>query len=119
MLTVACGLDDELNYSYPAGHVYIYRMLHFVTNSGSNLRLGQNIFTALYVGSLVFTCAIYRQSKRPPNWLVLLLPLSKRLHSIFVLRLFNDCWAVVAMQAAILMYQMGWDELGTLLFRSG
>jgi len=101
---------------YPAGHVYIYRFLHFVTDSGSNLQLAQNIFTALYAVSLVLSCAIYRQTKVVPNWIILLFPLSKRLHSIFVLRLFNDCWAVVVMQTAVLSYQNGWDDIGTFLF---
>lgn len=78
--------------------------------------LAQQIFAVLYVLSLLLTCGLYRQAGEA-NWIICLLPLSKRLHSIFVLRLFNDCWSVVAVQAAIFMYQMGWDDLGTLLFR--
>ena len=101
---------------YPAGHVYIFRFLYEVTRGGSNIALAQQIFAALYVISLTLTCSIYRQAGAP-NWIVCLLPLSKRLHSIFVLRLFNDCWSVVAVQGAILAYQTGWDDLGTLLFR--
>lgn len=62
--------------------------------------------------------ATYRQAGGVPNWVLLLLPLSKRLHSIFVLRLFNDCWMAVAAHAAILSYGASWDVLGTLLFGS-
>ncbi|KIM80719.1 glycosyltransferase family 58 protein [Piloderma croceum F 1598] len=101
---------------YPAGHVLVFRFLYMITDGGTNIALAQQIYAALYVFSLILTCAIYRQAGAVPNWIMCLLPLSKRLHSIFVLRLFNDCWSVVAAQAAILAYQMGWDDLGTLMF---
>lgn len=95
----------------------MFRMLYDITDAGKNTFLAQQIFAALYVVSLVLTCAIYRQAGGTPNWIVFLLPLSKRLHSIFVLRLFNDCWSVVAVQASILAYQLSLDDLGTVLFR--
>lgn len=47
----------------------------------------------------------------------MLLFLSKRLHSIFVLRLFNDCWSVVFSQAAILAIQVAADDIGVLFYR--
>ena len=102
---------------YPAGHVHLFRFLYRITGHGASIVLAQQIFAALYVVSLILTCIIYHQAGGAPNWIVCLLPLSKRLHSIFVLRLFNDCWSVVAIQASILAYQRGWDELGTVLFR--
>jgi len=103
--------------SYPAGHVLVFRLLYVITDAGTNIALAQQIYAALYVVSLILTCAIYRQAGAVPNWTICLLPLSKRLHSIFVLRLFNDCWSVVAVQAAILAYQTGWDDFGTLMLR--
>ena len=69
----------------------------------------------LYLATLATTIAVYKQAGGIPNWIVLLLPLSKRLHSIFVLRLFNDCWSVFAAQAAVLAFVSSWDTLGTLL----
>ncbi|KAI0363477.1 mannosyltransferase [Pilatotrama ljubarskyi] len=100
---------------YPAGHVYVHQLLYTLTNSGTNLWKAQEIYAALYLASLVLTVAIYKQAGGVPNWVLLLLPLSKRLHSIYVLRLFNDCWAVVASQAAILAFGRGWDSLGIVL----
>ncbi|KAG7452622.1 glycosyltransferase family 58 protein [Guyanagaster necrorhizus] len=100
---------------YPAGHVYIHQFLHFICDFGKNIKLAQYIYSGLYLLSIMLSCAIYRQAGTS-NWVVLLLPLSKRLHSIYVLRLFNDCWSVVAMQAAVLAYQLGKDDIGTLFF---
>lgn len=110
-------VTDRDGYSYPAGHVHIHHLLYEITNAGKDISLAQIIYGGLYIVSLTLTCAIYRYAGHVPNWIVLLLPLSKRLHSLYVLRLFNDCWSVVAIQGAILAYQRGLDDLGTLLFR--
>jgi alpha-1,3-mannosyltransferase len=79
--------------------------------------MAQQIYGLLYIASVTLSCTIYWLAGGIPNWVLLLLPLSKRLHSIFFLRLFNDCWAVVFMQAAVVAYQTGYDDVGTLLFR--
>lgn len=89
--------------------------MHYLTDAGRNLVLAQYIYGALYVATLGLSCAIYRRAG-VPNWVIVLLPLSKRLHSIYFLRLFNDCWSVFAMDLSILAYQRGMDDLGTLLF---
>ncbi|KAJ7489828.1 glycosyltransferase family 58 protein [Mycena galericulata] len=119
-------LKGELDYSritgptgplvYPAGHLHIHRILHGITDAGTDIRMAQQIYCILYIASLVLTCSIYRLAGGVPNWAVLLLPLSKRLHSIFLLRLFNDCWAVAFVQASVIAYQTGYDDVGTLLF---
>ncbi|KAF7304838.1 Dol-P-Man:Man(5)GlcNAc(2)-PP-Dol alpha-1,3-mannosyltransferase [Mycena kentingensis (nom. inval.)] len=101
---------------YPAGHLLIHRFLHSITDAGENMFLAQQIYGALYILTLALSCAIYRLADGIPNWAILLLPLSKRLHSIFVLRLFNDCWAVLFVQAATIAYQTNYDDIGTLLF---
>ena len=78
----------------------------------------QRIYGALYLCTLVFSCGIYHFAGKIPNWVLLLLPLSKRLHSIFALRLFNDCWSVALVQVAILSFQNGFYDTGVMLFRS-
>jgi alpha-1,3-mannosyltransferase len=103
--------------SYPAGHVHIHNALYALTESGKNQFFAQQIYGFIYIISLVLTCAIYRFAGSTPNWLLLALPLSKRLHSIFALRLFNDCWSLIFVQAAIVAFQKGRDDLGMLLFR--
>jgi hypothetical protein len=41
------------------------------------------------------------------------------MHSIFLLRLFNDCFAVLGLFAAIFCYQRDQWHLGSLLFATG
>ena len=77
---------------YPAGHVYTYSLLYRVTDSGRNILLGQGIFAILYLATLAVVMACYRDVNAPP-YLFPLLVLSKRLHSVFLLRLFNDGFA--------------------------
>ncbi|KZT68202.1 glycosyltransferase family 58 protein [Daedalea quercina L-15889] len=100
---------------YPAGHVHIHHALFRLTDSGNNIKAAQQIYAALYIALLALTCGIYGRAGVVPNWVVLLLPLSKRLHSIFVLRLFNDCWMAVLAHAAVLAYAYAFDLLGTAL----
>lgn len=85
---------------YPAAHVYIYTLLYHVTDQGRDILLGQTIFAGLYLATLAVVVSCYRQTGAPP-YLFPLLVLSKRLHSIFVLRLFNDGVAAFAMWVAI------------------
>jgi alpha-1,3-mannosyltransferase len=103
--------------SYPAGHVYIHKELYDITMEGRNIPLAQQLYGALYIVSLALTCGVYHQSGSIPNWVLLLLPLSKRLHSLYALRLFNDCWAAVLSQAAVFTLQRRSDLLGTALLR--
>jgi len=85
---------------YPAAHVYIYTLLYHLTDEGRDILLGQALFAVLYLATLIVVVACYRQTGAPP-YLFPLLALSKRLHSIFVLRMFNDGVAAFAMWVAI------------------
>lgn len=89
---------------YPAAHVYIYTLLYYCTDSGRDILLGQIIFAVLYILTLLVVVACYRRAGAPP-YLFLLLVLSKRLHSVFLLRLFNDGLATLAMWLAIYLFQ--------------
>jgi alpha-1,3-mannosyltransferase len=102
---------------YPAGHVYIHALLYRLTDAGRNLALLQQIYAFLYTVSLILSCAIYRRAGGVPNGIVLLLPLSKRLHSIFVLRLFNDVWAVTLTQLSILALGGDLSDIAVLFLR--
>ncbi|KAJ5690258.1 hypothetical protein N7462_004650 [Penicillium macrosclerotiorum] len=85
---------------YPAAHVHIYTVLYNLTDEGRDILLGQIIFAGLYLATLIVVMACYRQVQAPP-YLFPLLVLSKRLHSIYMLRMFNDGIAAFAMWVAI------------------
>ena len=103
---------------YPAAHVYIYRLLYSLTNAGQNIALAQWIFVGLYLLTLWTVMQCYRTANVPP-WVFPLLSLSKRAHSIFMLRLFNDCFAVLFLFGAIALWQRRLWTTGTLVYSFG
>jgi alpha-1,3-mannosyltransferase len=103
---------------YPALHVYIYSLLYTVTDEGTNIVRAQIIFAGLYLFTLAIVMACYRRVGAPP-WLLVPLVLSKRMHSIFLLRLFNDCWAALGLWAAIYLLQRRKFEGGAFIWGLG
>ncbi|XP_058076114.1 dol-P-Man:Man(5)GlcNAc(2)-PP-Dol alpha-1,3-mannosyltransferase isoform X5 [Magnolia sinica] len=101
---------------YPAGFLYVYSAIQFVT--GGEVYPAQILFGILYIVNLGIILFIYIKTNVLPWWALVLLSLSKRVHSIFVLRLFNDCFAMTLLHAALasLLYQR-W-HLALIIFRS-
>jgi len=102
---------------YPVGHVYIHSLLSSITNAGKNQFLLQQIYGAVYLVCELLAMAIYATAGGVPNYALVLLALSKRLHSIYVLRLFNDCWTTLGMLASVLAFARKDFTIGTALFR--
>lgn len=103
---------------YPAGHVYIYTALYYLTNQGKNILLAQQLFAGLYLVTLATVMECYRKARAPP-YILPLLVLSKRLHSVYVLRCFNDCFAVLFFWVAIYCFQRRAWTLGALVYSWG
>ncbi|KAJ1832211.1 dolichyl-P-Man:Man(5)GlcNAc(2)-PP-dolichol alpha-1,3-mannosyltransferase [Coemansia sp. RSA 2706] len=111
MQQIAGVLRGERNYAklsgdtgplvYPAGFVWAYQALWTATDEGADVRRAQYLFMLMYLATLGVVLAIYRGARVPPVWLPLL-SASRRLHSIYVLRLFNDAVAMLLAYAAIL-----------------
>ncbi|KAK2737548.1 dolichyl-P-Man:Man(5)GlcNAc(2)-PP-dolichol alpha-1,3-mannosyltransferase [Myotisia sp. PD_48] len=91
---------------YPAVHVYLYSFLFGITDEGRDIQFAQTIFAGLYLLTLTIVMACYRSIRAPP-YLFPLLVLSKRLHSIFMLRLFNDGIATLFLWMTTLMLVSG------------
>ncbi|KFY37192.1 hypothetical protein V495_07319 [Pseudogymnoascus sp. VKM F-4514 (FW-929)] len=103
---------------YPAVHVYIYSGLYWLTDEGRDIKLAQGIFAGLYLLTLGGVMACYRRAKAPP-YIFPMLILSKRLHSIYILRCFNDCFAVLFLWMAIYAYQRRSYTTGTIIYSLG
>ncbi|KAJ0181282.1 hypothetical protein K1T71_003367 [Dendrolimus kikuchii] len=90
---------------YPAGFVYIYSALYFITNRGENIKIAQYIFIIVYMLQLILVLRIYIKTKKvPPYVLVLTILSSYRIHSIYVLRLFNDPIAVLFLYISLNLF---------------
>lgn len=106
---------------YPAGFVYIYSALYYVTLGGTSIRAAQYIFALLHTAVLGLVFYIYRRCYRVsapsfPIVIVFLLPLSRRVMSLFVLRMFNDGVQVLFMYAAIAAFVDNRWNLGCFLY---
>ncbi|KAK9413873.1 putative Glycosyltransferase [Seiridium unicorne] len=103
---------------YPASHVYTYTALYHLTDQGRDIFRAQQIFAALYMITLGVVMLCYWRAK-VPLYVFPLLIASKRLHSIFVLRCFNDCFAVLFLWLAILCFQRRFWTIGVLAYSWG
>ncbi|CAD0094745.1 unnamed protein product [Aureobasidium vineae] len=97
---------------YPAAHVYIYQILYRVTDQGTDIPFAQIVFGVLYLMTLAVVMACYRNAKVRQT-------IVKRMHSIFTLRLFNDCFAVFFFFLAIYCYQKRWWIAGSAIYSIG
>lgn len=92
---------------YPAGFVYIFSWLRSVTQE--QVFPAQIFFAVLYIATQLVVFKLYIDAASLPPWTLLLLCISRRMHSIFVLRLFNDCWAMFfAYLATVALQQKRW-----------
>ncbi|KID79505.1 Dol-P-Man:Man(5)GlcNAc(2)-PP-Dol alpha-1,3-mannosyltransferase [Metarhizium brunneum] len=103
---------------YPAAHVYVYTGLYYLTDRGKNVLLAQQTFAVLYMATLAVVMLCYWKAKVPP-YIFPLLILSKRLHSVFLLRCFNDCFAAFFMWLAIFFFQRRQWTMGSIAYSWG
>jgi len=119
-------LGGELDYSkleggtgplvYPAGFVWLYSVLFFWTKGGVDVRMAQWCFVGLYGVTVALVADLHRRVGIP-WWTLVPLMLSRRIHSLYMLRLFNDCWAIGLLLGAIyLLAVMRKWRWGTLMF---
>ncbi|KAL0274816.1 UNVERIFIED_CONTAM: hypothetical protein PYX00_002851 [Menopon gallinae] len=102
---------------YPAGFVWIFSGLYYITNKGQSILTGQYVFAVFYLLNLLLVSRLYLKAKKvPPYVLILTCITSYRIHSIFVLRLFNDPVAMILLYAALNAFLDNKWTLGSFLY---
>jgi hypothetical protein len=107
---------------YPAGFVYVFGAMHWLTGAdpsccrlppnevtesdrcvsgGGDVRMAQYLFLFVYLCTQACVLDLYRRSRAVPPWALPLLCLSLRVHSLYVLRLFNDCVGMLFVYGAL------------------
>ncbi|TYZ63748.1 hypothetical protein PybrP1_003717 [[Pythium] brassicae (nom. inval.)] len=101
---------------YPAGFLYVFSVLHTVTDAGANIRRAQYIFLGFYLVTIATMLAIFNRARVMPPWAAVFLCVSKRLHSIYMLRLFNDGVAMMLLFIAVYLFASQKWRMGCALF---
>jgi alpha-1,3-mannosyltransferase len=101
---------------YPGGFVLVFSALHWITSAGANIRLAQLLFLALYLATFALALLVHSRARLAPPWALLLLCASKRLHSIYMLRLFNDGVASLLVYASLAALTADLWPLGCSLY---
>src|SRR6218665_3124332 len=127
MQQVECFLNGTLDYSqisgdtgpivYPAGHLYVYTGLYYLTDAGRNIKLAQYLFGLLYIANLAVIHAIYRENNNIPPFVLMLISFtSYRVHSLFVLRLFTDAVSMFLLYVAVYCFTKKRWTIGSAFF---
>ena len=102
---------------YPAGFVWIFTGLYYITDSGTNIKLAQCLFACLYLINIALVFYLMSKSQKvPPYTLIIMTCTSYRIHSIFTLRLFNDPVAMTLLYGAIALFVNDCWSLGSVFY---
>ena len=103
---------------YPAGFVWFYLALYHLTASGTHIKLAQCFFAVFYILNLILVFRLLVKSQKiPPYALAIMSLTSYRVHSIFILRLFNDPIAMMLLYLSLNLFSDGYWSLGSLFYR--
>lgn len=104
---------------YPAGHVYVFYLFKELTDGGANILAAQYLYLCIYIAQLILVYKIYshkRTLKVPPYMFLIMCFTSYRIHSIYVLRLFNDPVAILAAYASFYLFLKKQHCLSAIMF---
>jgi alpha-1,3-mannosyltransferase len=102
---------------YPAGFVHLFALLRGLTSQGKDIFRAQMMFSAIHILLLaVVLFGIYSRVPDLPFSAPFLAVLSRRVHSIFELRLFNDGVAMLYAYTSVALAMRNKWTLACILF---
>lgn len=101
---------------YPAAHVYLYSALYHVTSRGNNIQRAQYIFAVFHTLALGIMLQLHYTTRRLPLYMMPILFMSRRIVSLFVLRLFNDAFQTIPLYTSLLLFTQNRWILGCLFY---
>lgn len=105
---------------YPAGFVYLFSGLYYLTDNGTDIGHAQFLFAIFYLVHLLVVFALYEaineEIKMPPVFLLFISLTGYRMHSIFSLRLFNDGPAMTIFYISLLLFINRRWILGSIIY---
>ena len=107
---------------YPAGFVWLYWGLLRLTAGGEDIATAQRLFAALFVLDSMFVSFTYKlafegdEPTKFPAVLLALLAMSRRAHSVFALRLFNDAPCTTLAHIAIIALTMNAPNFACVIY---
>lgn len=121
---------------YPAGFLYLYSFLKSATDNGTDISQAQVYFTFICIWNTAIVLMMYsiltrrmtiycnthsQQVALVWSWRIAMACccLSKRIHSIFILRLFNDGPAMLLLYLSMLFFMHNKWRIGCFFFSSG
>ena len=102
---------------YPAGHLYLFTALYYLVDYGSSISTAQYYFIGILLLNILVLHQLYSKSTRVASFVMLAFLMSKRIHSIFLLRMFNDVLAMLFVYVAILLLLKGRYGLSSIFYR--
>lgn len=88
---------------YPAGFITVYQYIQWLC--GDDVKEAQYVFGYCFTATVALACFVYAQIWDLLPWPIYLFLASRRLLSIYVLRLFNDCWTTLCMVGVVVLLQ--------------
>ena len=126
MTQVKIFLNGERNYIkirgstgplvYPAGFLYVFSMLYWATEQGTNVFFAQFFFAAVNILTFSLVTYIYQKIDVYPAFRCLFFSFSRRIYSIHMLRLFNDPVAMLFFYTSLFLFMEGHWRIGSLFF---
>lgn len=104
---------------YPAGFVYTFQQIRWIVGISDPdlmIRYGQILFGAVYLATTAIVMRMYRSCGIRQYWPYVLLILSRRIHSIYILRMFNDTICMFFLYLALLSLINGRYMTGAILY---